>query len=291
MTPTRRRAARTFPRRCSATAPSCPTTSCCRRSRSATSSSCTARASLRAAWRRSPRRSAGRFTPALAASGQAVILARRPGVNGRDRARLDAHAADPVGPGAARLRPVLARPRGPADAPHNGNRDGAAGRRRGRTDTVARASTHTPPASSAISTSQTQVVRPRWRAWAAAWIVPAVIGRRKLVEVREAADRLPSAATAALGAGGGQRLGDRGVDAAMDQPGRLLELVADRDLAGDPAVAELGDRRARSAGRSPARRSAAGRCSSARHDRRTPRRGGACRRLHEARICAPAHLP
>ena len=38
--------------------------------------------SRRAVWRRWPSRSAAPFTPALAASGQAVILARRPGTSG-----------------------------------------------------------------------------------------------------------------------------------------------------------------------------------------------------------------
>ena len=46
---------------------------------------------------------------------------------------------------------------------------------------VIRTSAHRRPSSSVMSTSHTAVVRPRWRRRAVAWIVPPVIGRRKLV--------------------------------------------------------------------------------------------------------------
>ena len=50
-----------------------------------------------------------------------------------------------------------------------------------RTAIVMRTSAQRRPWSSVISTSHTHVVRPRWRRRASAWIVPSVIGRRKLV--------------------------------------------------------------------------------------------------------------
>ncbi len=58
---------------------------------------------------------------------------------------------------------------------------GAAGAQRSRTATVMRVSAHSRPASSVISTSHTHELRPRCLALATPWIVPAVIGRRKLV--------------------------------------------------------------------------------------------------------------
>jgi hypothetical protein len=61
---------------------------------------------------------------------------------------------------------------------------------------VTRVITHSRPASSVISTSHTQVVRPRCRARATAVIVPAVIGRRKLVRFDRPIAVLPSATTA-----------------------------------------------------------------------------------------------
>ena len=48
-------------------------------------------------------------------------------------------------------------------------------------DAVTRTSAHRRPSSSVMSTSHTAVVRPRWRRRAVAWIVPPVMGRRKLV--------------------------------------------------------------------------------------------------------------
>ena len=51
----------------------------------------------------------------------------------------------------------------------------------GRTATVTREVAQSRPSSSVQSTSHTHVVRPRWRRVARAWIVPSLIGRRKLV--------------------------------------------------------------------------------------------------------------
>jgi hypothetical protein len=47
-----------------------------------------------------------------------------------------------------------------------------------------------------MSTSHTQVVRPRWRRRAVAWIVPLRIGRRKLVWLERPCALRPSGATA-----------------------------------------------------------------------------------------------
>ena len=80
-----------------------------------------------------------------------------------------------------------------------------------------------------MSTSQTQVVRPRWRRRAVAWIVPCTIGRRKLVWLDSALGGHPVLADRLPGGDRGQALGDRGVDPAVDEPGRLLDLVADHD--------------------------------------------------------------
>jgi hypothetical protein len=44
-----------------------------------------------------------------------------------------------------------------------------------------RTSAHRRPSASETSNSHTQVERPRWRGRPAAWTVPSVIGRRKLV--------------------------------------------------------------------------------------------------------------
>ena len=50
----------------------------------------------------------------------------------------------------------------------------------GRTATVIRTRAQMRPSSSLISTSQTQVVRPRWRGRATALTWPSVIGRKKV---------------------------------------------------------------------------------------------------------------
>ena len=52
----------------------------------------------------------------------------------------------------------------------------------GRTATLNWASAQRRPSESVTSASQTQVVRPRWRAWALTSTEPSVIGRRKLIE-------------------------------------------------------------------------------------------------------------
>ena len=69
-------------------------------------------------------------------------------------------------------------------------------RLRGRTAIVIRTSAQSRPWSSVISTSQTQVVRPRWRRRASAWTVPSRIGRRKLVWFDSPWAVMPSGATA-----------------------------------------------------------------------------------------------
>jgi hypothetical protein len=130
----------------------------------------------------------GRFTPALALSGQAVILARRPGTRGVIALAWTRMLHS--------LTCAASRSSGLAEAPRALHLSASRGQGAGRTATVARARTHTRPASSEISTSHTHVVRPRWRARATAWMVPAVIGRRKLVCVENPAASLPSSLTA-----------------------------------------------------------------------------------------------
>ncbi len=127
---------------------------------------------------------APRFTPALAATGQAVVLAGRAGINGIV-ALAWAHllrvrsATDPalrafvdfwLGRGAPRS----------AAGPEGSDQRPAPSSGIGLTAIVTRVSTHSRPASSVSSTSHTQVVRPRWRTRATPLIVPWVIGRRKL---------------------------------------------------------------------------------------------------------------
>ena len=76
-----------------------------------------------------------------------------------------------------------------------------------------------------MSTSHTAVVRPPWRRRAVAWIVPA---RDRAQEARLVGDRAAAA--------GGHRVGDRRVDAAVDEPQRLLERVGDGDPRTDLVV-------------------------------------------------------
>ena len=69
-------------------------------------------------------------------------------------------------------------------------------------------------------------MRPRCLRVATAWIVPSVIGRRKLVWFdRPIADLAVARTTPIAVADRGQALGDRRVDAAVHEPGGLLELV------------------------------------------------------------------
>jgi hypothetical protein len=65
-----------------------------------------------------------------------------------------------------------------------------------RTAIVIRHRAHRRPWLSVKSTSQTHVVRPRWRARASAWTRPSVIGRRKLVWLLRPIAARPSSATA-----------------------------------------------------------------------------------------------
>ena len=62
----------------------------------------------------------------------------------------------------------------------------------GRTAIVTRVIAHRRPASSVKSTSHNQVVRPLWRRRASAWMVPSLIGRRKLVWFDMPTATLPS---------------------------------------------------------------------------------------------------
>ena len=111
----------------------------------------------------------------------------------------------------------------------------------GRTAIVIRTSAHRRPSSSVMSTSQIQVVRPRWRRRARAWIVPSVIGRRNDVWLDRPMAALPS---------GRRRRAvaidaiDSAIDAkhaAVHQPGGWLELVADRHPGAHELVAALED--------------------------------------------------
>ena len=68
-------------------------------------------------------------------------------------------------------------------------------RGRGLTAIVIRPMAQSAPSSLVISTSQIQVVRPRWRGLASAWIVPLVIGRRKLMLLDIPTEMLPASLT------------------------------------------------------------------------------------------------
>ncbi len=93
--------------------------------------------------------------------------------------------------------------------------------------------------SSVISTSQTHVVRPRWRARATAWIVPPRIGRRNDVWLER------PWADVAVGLHGrpcahrGDRLGDRREDAAVHEAGGLLDVVGHVDVGANLAGVEV----------------------------------------------------
>ena len=87
--------------------------------------------------------------------------------------------------------------------------------------------------SSVISTSQTQVVRPRWRRGPSRGSCPRGSGAGSSSGCSGPAPMLPSAWTAEPGAHRGERLGDRGEDAAVDEAGRLLVVVGDVDVRAD----------------------------------------------------------
>ena len=96
-----------------------------------------------------------------------------------------------------------------------------------------------------ISTSQTQVVRPRCRRRATAWIVPSTIGRRKLVWLERPCAVWPRSWTA-------NQVAIEVIDSAIEaktppwtRPAGWRELVADGDLRADLLVGQ----RRRSAGR------------------------------------------
>ena len=177
----------------------------------------------------------GPFDAEVAAAGQQVILARRP-----------EPARPPAPRGGTCCAPRTRRTRGCASSPRRGCGRGAAGPATAtppplgpdqwwtgcsraaiviRTQRAQRG-----PASSVMSTSQTHVVR---AAVAAAGVgVDRALGDRaheaRLVGL--AHGHLAVARHRVVGGGRGDRLGDRGVDAAVHQPGGLEDLVADGDL-------------------------------------------------------------
>ena len=86
------------------------------------------------------------------------------------------------------------------------------------------------PSSLVISTSQIQVVRPRWRGVASAWMVPLEIGAQE-VRVVGLADRdVARVPDAEVGADRGDGLADRAEDPAVDDAEGLHDLGRDRDL-------------------------------------------------------------
>ena len=113
-------------------------------------------------------------------------------------------------------------------------------RRASRTAIVIRTSAQSRSSSSEISTSQTQVVRPRWRRRATAWIVPSTIGRRKLVWLERPCAVMPQILDGVPGRHRRRGLGDRGEDAAVDEARRLAQIVADGDLRADLLVRQRG---------------------------------------------------
>ncbi len=91
-----------------------------------------------------------------------------------------------------------------------------------------------------ISTSHTHVVRPRCCGSATAWIVPSVIGRRKLVWFDSPMTMLPSGAPSAVP----HEVIDSAIDAihpAVDEAHRLLDRVAHHALGAHLVGASLGD--------------------------------------------------
>ena len=95
------------------------------------------------------------------------------------------------------------------------------------------------PASSVISTSQIHVVRPRWRRSARAWIVPVDDRAQERRLVGRAHRRVALGHDDDRRAERRERLGDRREDAAVDEPERLAQLVADGDLGAHELVGEL----------------------------------------------------
>ena len=97
----------------------------------------------------------------------------------------------------------------------------------------------TRPSSPEIVTSQIQVVRPLWIGRATASRTPSAAGRRNRVSFDLAEADLAVRRDRPVGAAGGERLGDAGVDPAVDDPGRLMEVLLDRQAAPDQVLAAL----------------------------------------------------
>ena len=100
-----------------------------------------------------------------------------------------------------------------------------------RTAIVTREMAQSLPSSSVKSTSQTQVVRPRWRTVASACTLPEVTGRRKVVLFDWPMATLPSPDDRHVGGGRHERLGERRVGAAVHEPEGLAHAVLDRKAA------------------------------------------------------------
>ena len=108
-------------------------------------------------------------------------------------------------------------------------RPSGAPQRAGRTAIVTRVAAHSRPSSSVKVTSQTQVVRPRWRGTPEAWTVPSVAGRMNVVWLDWPTAKLPSSATARCVVADTMRLGQRRVGASVHQSGRLPDSFLDRE--------------------------------------------------------------
>ena len=113
--------------------------------------------------------------------------------------------------------------------------------RSGRTAIVTRLTAQSRPSSSVSSTSQTQVVRPRWTRRAMAWIVPSRIERRKVEWFDMPRPMLPSGKTPTFVPNGGECLRDRRVDAAVHEPDRLQQVLAHRNVGAHDLVGRLVD--------------------------------------------------
>ena len=100
-----------------------------------------------------------------------------------------------------------------------------------RTASVTREIAHRRPSSSVNSTSQIQVVRPRWRGVPSACTRPLVTGRRKVVLLDWPTAKLPSRPDGDHRRPRRHRLRQRGVGAAVHQPHRLLHAPLGREAA------------------------------------------------------------
>jgi NAD+ synthetase len=123
--------------------------------------------------------------------------ARRPAARGDRqgvRAGRPRRVQAPPGPARHQDHAPGVRPR-PADADHQRLPPAVGAQPAGRTAIVIRTTAHRRPSSSVMSTSHSQVERPRWRRRASACTVPPVIGRRKLVWLARPIAALPSSWT------------------------------------------------------------------------------------------------